>query len=112
MIDSRAIFVFFRDPKTPDRPVDPFDKKEVCKIDSFKGNFNKNMEFEKCSTESSVLAGVLGLKKSKFYGTFNSCFPFTSIIRDDLAKSSILSGFSGRKMGKFYGTSDFRCPFT
>ena len=66
MIDSRAIFVFFRDPKIPDRPVDPFDKKEVWKIDSFKGIIDKNIEFEKCSIKSSVSAGVSGKKRVKY----------------------------------------------
>ena len=59
MIDSRAIFGFFRDPKTPD-PTDPTDEKEGHKIDSFKGNLNKNAVYRKYSAKSSVLACVFG----------------------------------------------------
>ena len=53
------------DLKTADRP-DPPGKKEGREIDSFEGNLNKNIEFRKCFAKSSVLAGVLGPKMSKF----------------------------------------------
>ena len=80
-IDSRTIFGFKNrrpDLTQPDptRP-DPSDKKEGREIDSFEGNLNKNIEFRKCFAKSSVLAGVLGPKMSKFYGTSDSRFPLT-----------------------------------
>ena len=76
MIDSHAIFGFFMDPRTTDltRSTDPTDKKEGHEIDSFKGNLSKIAEFEKYSTKIVSLAGVLGTKMSKFYGTFGSRF--------------------------------------
>ena len=44
MTDSRAMLGFFTDSITAD-PTDPTDKKEGHKIDSFKGNLSKNMNF-------------------------------------------------------------------
>ena len=109
MIDSRAIFGYFRDPKI----ARPTDKKEGHEIDSFKGNLSKNTEFRKKSTKIVSLACVLDPKMSKFYGTFHSRSPFTSIIRDGFEKSSVLVGVQKMgKMGKFYATSDSRFSFT
>ena len=60
MIDYRAIFVFFRDPKTadPTGPTDPTDrptdKKEGHEIDSFKGNLSRNTKFRIFSAKSLV----------------------------------------------------------
>ena len=87
-IDYRAIFGFFTDPRTADRPTD---KKEDHEIDSFKGNSSKNVEFQKILHKIVCLAGVLDPKMSKFYGTLGSRFPFTSIIRDGFPKSLVLA---------------------
>ena len=56
MIDSRSIFGFFADSKTPDRldRSDPTDKKEGHEINSFKGNLSKNVKFQKYSAKSIV----------------------------------------------------------
>ena len=53
-IDYRAIFGFFMDSKTADRPTDPTDKKGGHEIDTFKGNLSKNAEFRKYPIKSLV----------------------------------------------------------